>query len=555
MSSLKGKQIMKIDLNFARTIIPAAGLAFAVLMCGISTSAAAKDAPLGSKDFRPSPEQPVGWRGDGTGHFPGATPPMTWSLKDGKGTNIAWQVRMPLDSPSSVIAVGDKLFTTGNDFELICVEKRTGKILWVKPVSPYDAATKEDREANKELFDNLDKMAQKRDELLAKMPAVAAAAVSNEIFKLGGEITKNDSEMMKLLAASDKVKYKGPGISGEGGFMGTTPASDGALVYAWNGWGVTACFDLEGNRKWIRFDKLAWQEHGHYSSPLLSGDLVIIYVGRQYLALDKKTGKEIWRTDHKAGPGEGGWWFASPVGTVIDGKKVMVGGDGSLMTIADGGRFAKGACWHPSVGSPVAGGGYVCWLDGYGSLTSPLRYYKLPEKADAPFKPAIKGAALEVPETARHVVPSPLYHDGLIYVCGNSTTITRGGGKRGVEENMILFVCDVLTEKVVYSKNLDFGNEPLRNDRPYGCGMAASPAIAGGKIFLVGNFGTTLILEPGREYKEVGRNTIDQRISYYYKEDRMEGTVGNLFFDGNKIFYRAQRHLYCIGEPEGTSEK
>ena len=258
---------MKIKMDIKKTITGATGLALVFMGCGIFPVVAA-EALLGSAEFRPSPEKPVGWRGDGSGHFPGATPPTSWSYKDGKGANIAWQARMPFDSPSSVIVVGDKLFTTGNDFELICVEKRTGKILWVKPVSPYDAATKEDRDANKELFDKLDQLAKKRDELLAKIPAVAAAAVSNELGKLGGEIAKADNEMMKLLADSDKVKYKGTGLNGEGGFMGTTPTSDGALVYAWNGWGVTACFDLEGNRKWIRFDQLVPQEHGHFVSPL-----------------------------------------------------------------------------------------------------------------------------------------------------------------------------------------------------------------------------------------------------------------------------------------------
>ena len=40
-------------------------------------------AALGSTDFRPTPEQPIGWRGDGSGKYPGATPPVRWgrSLK------------------------------------------------------------------------------------------------------------------------------------------------------------------------------------------------------------------------------------------------------------------------------------------------------------------------------------------------------------------------------------------------------------------------------------------------------------------------------------------
>ena len=532
----------------------------AALYSGIGAASAGGAAPagtpprLGAPDFRPSAERPVGWRGDGSGHFPGATPPLNWSYRDGKGTNIVWQVRLPFDSPSSVIVVGDKLFTTGNNFELICVDKHTGRILWVRPVSPYDAATAEERQANRDVFDKLDKLAQERDELLAKVPTTAA--VSNAMANLGAQIAKTDAEMMKLLAGTDRVKYKNAGLGGgggdEGGFMATTPASDGTLVYAWNGWGVTACFDLDGNRKWTRFDKLTWQEHGHYSSPLLAGDLVITYIGRQYLAVDKKTGKEAWRTDYKAGPGEAGWWFASPVGTVIGGENVFVTGDGSLIRAADGNRFAKGTLWHTGIGSPVIGGGFAVWMEGLGN--SPVRYCQLPEKADAPFKPVVKGATMEPPEPARHVVPSPLYHDGLIYVCGNNSSITRGGGKPGLEKAMVLFVCDVATEKIVYSKELDFGEEPTReelkrNDRPYGSGMAASPALAGGRIFLIGNFGTTLIIEPGREYKEVSRNIIDQRISHYYRDDRIEGTVSNPFFDGNRIFYRAQRYLYCIGEP------
>src|SRR5262245_9567628 len=36
---------------------------------------------LGSPDFKPAPDRPVGWRGDWTGRFPGATPPMEWSRR------------------------------------------------------------------------------------------------------------------------------------------------------------------------------------------------------------------------------------------------------------------------------------------------------------------------------------------------------------------------------------------------------------------------------------------------------------------------------------------
>ena len=55
---------------------------FAVCLILVGTPLLADDtAPLGSPDFYPSPEHPVGWRGDGSGRFPGATPPTVWSRR------------------------------------------------------------------------------------------------------------------------------------------------------------------------------------------------------------------------------------------------------------------------------------------------------------------------------------------------------------------------------------------------------------------------------------------------------------------------------------------
>src|SRR5438046_2339291 len=55
-------------------------LALAVAAILSLTRAAVCATPaLGSADFHPSPEHPFGWRGDGTGRFPGATPVTEWS--------------------------------------------------------------------------------------------------------------------------------------------------------------------------------------------------------------------------------------------------------------------------------------------------------------------------------------------------------------------------------------------------------------------------------------------------------------------------------------------
>ena len=53
--------------------------------------------PLGSPKFLPTPEAPIGWRGDGTGRYPGATPPQTWSRRvaDSAVTGARYQARRP----------------------------------------------------------------------------------------------------------------------------------------------------------------------------------------------------------------------------------------------------------------------------------------------------------------------------------------------------------------------------------------------------------------------------------------------------------------------------
>ncbi len=56
---------------------------------------------LGSPDFKPTPDRPVGWRGDWTGRFPGATPPTTWSRRvRGITTVLRYQAAKPSGEPS-----------------------------------------------------------------------------------------------------------------------------------------------------------------------------------------------------------------------------------------------------------------------------------------------------------------------------------------------------------------------------------------------------------------------------------------------------------------------
>ena len=65
-------------------------------------TAAPAGGPLGSADYKVTPDRPVGWRGDWSGRFPGATPPTTWSRRvRGITSALRYQAARPTGGVSS----------------------------------------------------------------------------------------------------------------------------------------------------------------------------------------------------------------------------------------------------------------------------------------------------------------------------------------------------------------------------------------------------------------------------------------------------------------------
>jgi outer membrane protein assembly factor BamB len=89
--------------------------------------------PLGSPDFRPTREQPFGWRGDGSGRFPGATPATEWSLTK----NVRWSTVVGR-SYSSPIVIGKLVVVSSEPDLLIGLDRSDGRELWKMRVTPAD---------------------------------------------------------------------------------------------------------------------------------------------------------------------------------------------------------------------------------------------------------------------------------------------------------------------------------------------------------------------------------------------------------------------------------
>ena len=70
---------------------------------------------------------PVGWRGDGSGVYPGADPVAQWSDK----RNVLWKTEVGAGNSSPLVVAGRVLVTAEPDL-LVCLDAAGGKELWRK---------------------------------------------------------------------------------------------------------------------------------------------------------------------------------------------------------------------------------------------------------------------------------------------------------------------------------------------------------------------------------------------------------------------------------------
>lgn len=171
--------------------------------------------------------------------------------------NILWATPLPERTNASPIIVGDRVFTPAEPDELICLDKRTGKVLWRRINGFFEATPEQDRAANPVFKE--------------KIAPLAEALQQTADYEKGLELRRT---IRDLLAGIDKKRYGlkwDDHLAGHFAIVGftTTPVSDGKHVYAFFGHGVFACYDLEGKCKWIK--RLEADEIRYSCSPALAG--------------------------------------------------------------------------------------------------------------------------------------------------------------------------------------------------------------------------------------------------------------------------------------------
>jgi len=249
---------------------------------------------------------------------------------------------------------------------------------------------------------------------------------------------------------------------------------------------------------------------GEGSSPALHGDTLVVTfdheAGSFIVALNKNTGEELWRTPREE---ETSW--ATPLIVEHEGKAQVVTAATKKIRSYD---LATGKLiWECGgltmnvIPSPVAG------KDGIVYIMSGFRGYnamaiKLGRTGDLTGTDAI----LWSHKKSTPYVPSPLLSGDRLYF---------------ISDNKPVISClDIKTGKPLFdAKRI----EDLES-------VYASPVAAGGRIYLPGRNGPTVVLKDADKLEVIATNSLDDQF------DASPAVVGN------ELFLRGHKSLYCIGE-------
>lgn len=342
------------------------------------------------------------------------------------------------------------------------------------------------------------------------------AAEKSDLVLLG--ISTEGKELWKQSLARGNRVIRG----GEGNYASPSPSTDGKHVWAFVGTGDLGCFDLDGKPVWKfnlqdRYGKFRIQ-FGMTSTPLLDGDrlyLQCIHSGGAYVvALDKATGKEIWKQARKTdAENECEHSYASPV-LYRDGQREFLithGGDYVIgHRLSDGAELWRCGGMNPAdrynptlrfVASPVAVPGLIVVPS---AKNGPV--LGISPDASGTLNQSSQGLLWVRPQNTPDV-PSPLVHEGLVYLC---------------RENGVLICLEATTGKEIYQK------------RTHDQRHRASPLYVDGKIYLAAADGVVTVVKPGRTFTVLATNDLKEPI-----------TSSPIFANGT-LYLRTYNALYAI---------
>jgi outer membrane protein assembly factor BamB len=425
------------------------------------------------------------WRGPlGTGVAPAANPPITWSETE----NIRWKRKLPGSGTASPVIWDNQIFV-----QAAIPAGKTGDAA-AKQVEP-PPAPKNARPAGQP--------GQRRGGgMRSQRPTEPYQFVLLCLDRRTGETIWQK-------VAREELPHEGH--HPDHGFSSYSPVTDGNYVFAYFGSRGLYCFDLDGNLKWQKdFGRMQTKNgFGEGSSPALFGNTLVInwdHEGADFIvAMDKATGNELWRQSRDE---ETSW--ATPLIVQHAGQaQVVTAATRKIRSydLASGKLVWECAGLTPNtIPTPVAKEGMVYATSGFRG--NALLAIRLGRAGDLTGTDAIAWRH----DRNTPYVPSPLlYGDKLYFFAGNNNVLS--------------------------CFNADSGTALIDRQRVDGLqGVYASPVGAGGRVYLVGRNGATVVLKHSDTFEVLATNQLDERI------DASPAVAGN------ELFLRGHEHLYCVAE-------
>ena len=293
-------------------------------------------------------------------------------------------------------------------------------------------------------------------------------------------------------------------------YAASTPSTDGKLVYAFFGTEGLYAYDFKGNLAWkAQLGNLGTVGMGTGTSPILFDNLVIVQCDEEngassfIVALDKKTGKEVWKTPRKV---QVSWSTPLLVRTSTRAELITSGTEALISYDPATGKelWRHKGVESNAIPSPVANNEMAYLVAGF---PAKIAYaIKLGQNGD------LTGTA-NVPwkyEKGTAYVPSPILYGDYLYL-----TTDRG----------ILTCIDAKTGEVKY----EGGRIPIPAT------FTASPVAFENKILMTSEDGDTFIVKAGPKHEILGTNSVGEPVY-----------ASPAIADG-RIFIRGEKNLYCIG--------
>jgi outer membrane protein assembly factor BamB len=309
-----------------------------------------------------------------------------------------------------------------------------------------------------------------------------------------------------------------------------SPVTDGEHVWVLTGNGALSCYDMDGERQWARHLQEDYGRfglnHGYGSSPLLHEDRLIVPVlhgmtteePSYVLAVEKATGKTLWQTERPTdAPRESPDAYVTPqVLTHGDRVEIILNG-GDLVTGHD--MRSGRELWRADVLNPRKAGNYRI-------IPSSLIVGDIiiaPSRQD-PMTALRAGGNGDVSES--HLLWQFAHGPDVPTPVSDGTYVWTIAGDRS-----LLSCLEVQTGTVLYD----------RERLPTGT-YSSSPVLAEGRLYLVNESATTVVVAAKPEFEILATNTLDD--SY---------TLASPVIVGDRIYIRTGEHLYCLAQVDSSA--